>query len=106
LRALTALVAALALAGAATAATPAERSVAKTLKTAMQKFYKAKGSADVFTTVACTIGRAQMAATCNASFTNRSAGTRGVFVVKVTSSNWRAMSVTCHSLKTGKALKC
>ena len=72
----------------------------------MQKFYKAKGSDDVFTTVACTIGRAATSATCHASFTNRSAGTRGVFVVKVTSSTWRATSVSCRSLTTGKAVKC
>ena len=109
LKGLTALAATLALTGAATAATaatPTERNVAKTLKAAMQKFYKAKGSEDVFTTVSCKVGRTATAATCRASFTNPAAGTRGVFVVKVTSSSWRATSVSCHSLTTGKAVRC
>ena len=110
LRLATVALLALVVAAAAQAATPTNVRVAATLKTTMQRFYKAHGSDDVFTKVTCKLATGASVAHCKAYFTSQKYGVRGIFTVVASattkSKQWQATAVTCTSLKTGKPVAC
>ena len=104
----TAVAAVLLLASSAQAATPAQQ-LASFLKPALT----AKYAGHVFTKVYCKIpSMTATKATCIAAFTQSSAELKGNFHVAITINRstggvtWKATSVTCADLKTGKPVKC
>src|SRR5205807_953445 len=103
---------ALMLAGSAQGATGQGAALAKTLKPTIQRFYKAKGSDDVFTKVTCVLPMNATVAHCKAYFTSAKFREHGWFDITAnvnrTTGNvtWRATKVTCLSPATGKAIAC
>jgi hypothetical protein len=103
-------VAALALVGAAEAADGDNVRLAAAMKRSVAATYK---TGYVFTRVTCRIPSSTATrATCNAYFTKRSQGLKGVFHIAVTIDRstggvgWKATSAACTDLKTGAKVRC
>jgi hypothetical protein len=112
LRTLALLVAALALAGSAQAATGDGAKLAKALKTALQRTYKANGSDDVFTKVTCVLPNMATTGHCKAYFTSASLRETGWFPVTASINRstggvrWQLAKPTCKDSKTGAPVAC
>ena len=106
------VVAALAFAGSAQAATGDGAKLAKMLRPTIAKFYKSKGSTDVFTKATCVLPTMASVGHCKVYFTNTSQRLTGWFAVTASIDRntggvrWQATKVTCKDSRTAAAVAC
>jgi hypothetical protein len=106
------LVTALALVGSAQAATGQGTALAKQLLPTVAKFYKSKGSSDVFTKATCVLPTTANIGHCKVYFKNTAQGLTGWFNITASVNRstggvrWAAAKVTCKDSKTGTTVRC
>jgi hypothetical protein len=114
-RAAVAVLAAAAVAPAALGAAPVDPAAAKlaaSLKASMTRTYKPSVPGLVFTKVTCTLAKDRKSGKCAAAFTWKAQKRKGVYQVQTKIDpttggvQWRAVSVACTSLATGKKIAC